>query len=85
MFLFSELLTFVITRVCNFDITVACAVRDDKSINKVCLRTLVAERGAYVIDIQKWSVVYANASKAIHPPYMEISLVPDTYNAARYA
>lgn len=38
-------------------------------------------REAYVIDTQKWSVVYANASKAIHPPYMEISLVPDTYNA----
>lgn len=36
----------------------------------------------YVIDIQKWSILYANASKAIHPPYMEISLVPDTYNAA---
>lgn len=40
------------------------------------------ERNVYAIDIQKWSIVYASASKAIHPPYMEISLVPDTYNTA---
>lgn len=64
----------------NFTMHRSC--QDDKSINKVCLQTLVGGEEPYVIDIQKWSILYANASKAIHPPYMEISLVPDTYNAA---
>lgn len=39
------------------------------------------EERALYRHTEKWSAVYANASKAIHPPYMEISLVPDTYNA----
>jgi len=77
-------------------IAITRVAEDDKSINKVCLRTHVGYRGGKIererergggeetraIDMQKWSVVYASASKAIHPPYMEISLVPDTYNTA---
>jgi len=35
--LFKATYTFVIIYMCNFDVTVACIVRDDKSINKVCL------------------------------------------------